>query len=838
MQGSIRVLCKSIRKQVFNLSYTSLQPQEDNLNSIIDVSKISKNLIAVSLISTVLVVLLGSRYLSDAHTEFNGATQLQRSVQPESLLFQISNNLDRERAAIQTTLIRSSAYFEDLGTIKEITSERNALFAQMRNAIVKYRTVASTRNQDLNRDKSIDLIFSELEDKLKRISASRFVIMGQTFRQVSQRDENVRMQQFDVYANLNETFNRLRKLIRTYPEKNHTDVIIAHEIKDAIWTINDSINQSSTLIASFLLKHQLTNDESLNTGNLSLRILQQHERAKNALAYLEVIEETNTVQDSTSTALSKLKKQYRSIFSVEASRLIQSSPSRELLNEKRSQWEDISKSTKSLVAELQNVALQNTLKRSELFKSRATRNLIFNAGLVALCMLMAFATFRISRKIQHQADHDELTNLPNRRFFNETLDTLFKNTDTGRDEKLVLMSLDLNGFKSINDNMGHGVGDELLIQVAQRLTLIDHSHMVIARVGGDEFSIAYKSESNEDPYHLACQLSDLFDRAFTIDDAVVTIDGSIGYSVYPTDASNIKELQKASDFAMFDAKKAGNKTIQAYDQEIAKEFENRVLIERDLLDALENNGFELYYQPQIALDTCYTSSVEALIRWNHPKRGMVAPDEFIGVAEETGLMPAIGQWVMNEACRQAAEWNNILKIPVRVAVNVSVHQISHPEFVQDVFNTIERHSLSAEHLEIEITESAVMKDIEWVIKSLNALKGYGIRIALDDFGTGYSSLSQIQELPLDTLKIDRSFIAKLGGEMKSVTATIASIAKIFDLETVAEGIETEDQLAEVNKLGIDIAQGYYYSKPVPRHEVMDSIATINRLASDNIRHSA
>ena len=234
-------------------------------------------------------------------------------------------------------------------------------------------------------------------------------------------------------------------------------------------------------------------------------------------------------------------------------------------------------------------------------------------------------------------------------------------------------------------------------------------------------------------------------------------------------------------------------------------------------------------------------SVEALIRWNHPKRGLISPVEFVGVAEECGLMPALGDWVLDEACRQSAEWNSKQNLSIRVAVNVSVHQITQIDFVENVLNAVKRHRLPTEFLELEITESVVMSDVDWIVNCLNTIKNQGIKIALDDFGTGYSSLSQLQSLPLDTLKIDRSFISRIDDDSvstRSITATIASIAEIYGLETVAEGIETAQQLAEVRRLGIDTAQGYYYSKPVMKDEVVRVIANINRLAEDTIRKAA
>ena len=394
----------------------------------------------------------------------------------------------------------------------------------------------------------------------------------------------------------------------------------------------------------------------------------------------------------------------------------------------------------------------------------------------------------------------------------------------------MLLTLDLNGFKSINDTMGHVVGDDLLKQVAQRLVDTLHDDMVLARMGGDEFAIAFNTSDSGKAEAYALELRDAFNESFRVEDGLVNIDTSVGYSLYPDDAKSVRELQITSDFAMFRAKQSGRKTIQAFDPELAAKFETRQALENDLVAAISENSLELHYQPQMNLKLNQADAVEALLRWNHPTRGMVPPAEFIGIAEDTGLMPSIGSWVINEACRQAAIWNIGDRRNIRIAVNISVHQLMQAEFTQEVIRTVQKHKIAPELSELEITESVVMTDINWIVSSLEKLKEFGFRIALDDFGTGYSSLSQLQKLPLDTLKIDRSFIMGLGSEpssMKSVTATIASIADIYGLETVAEGIETSEQLAEVRKLNIDVAQGYYYSKPVKPDQVIESIEAIN-----------
>ncbi len=801
----------------------------------IEISKISKNLIAVSLVSAALVFWLGARYISDAHLQFSGVTQLQRSVTPETTLFEIANNIDQERAEIQRILITSHEFLNEREQLRGLSRKTKELFSQVRDEIVHARTTVSDKIQHRYSEDAMESILDDLDDKFRRLSITRSVILGQTFRTPEDRDERVRMQMFDAYVNLTASFNKLRIGTHVYPDKNYIDVLVAHETKDAIWDLSDAINQSSTLLESFLLKYQNSGLDKINLENLALRIHQQHENAISALTHLEDMVGHKGNSALPAEVVSSLKIEYDEVFSQTAKRLLLANLRDADTAYSLTQWREISKAIKQNVQSLESVILANMLSEADKIQYSAAVRLLFNSFLVLLCMGMAYATFRISRTIQYQADHDDLTGLPNRRYFNAALEILLNRTDVSKNEKLVLMTLDLNGFKAINDTMGHVAGDYLLVQVAKRLEAQACDGLLIGRMGGDEFAVAYTSDNNDDPYAFACKFRALFDRAFPMEDGQVKVDTSVGYSTYPDDASSIKELQITSDFAMFSAKQSGIKTIQPYDREIASRFENRIVIEKDLACAIENGDLELYYQPQFDLNLNKVNAVEALIRWNHPTRGMVSPVEFIGVAEEIGLMPVIGQWVLNEACKQAAiwnasNWNSAAAIQIRVAVNVSVHQITQVEFVQQVIDTIERHGLSAGCLELEITESVVMADIDWIAKSLATLKDYGVRIALDDFGTGYSSLSQLQKLPLDTLKIDRSFIKTLDDgskNMKSVTANIASLAEIYGLETVAEGIETQGQLNEVRKLGIGVAQGYYYSKPITKDQVVDVIENIN-----------
>ena len=807
----------------------------------LNISKSSKNLIFVSFIFSGMVFWLGSHYLSDALTHFSSSLSLQRSVSPEKTLFEISKSLDHQRTAVQRILIESQNFSDDRGLLSDLSHSTKKLFDQVRSEIVPADSEHSSKLHHRYGKDSLETLLQEFDDSFKRMSITSSILVRQVYLPLAARDEGIRMKLFDAYSDLVKSVDEIRKTNHGLPDKDYIDVLSAHDKKNVIWELNESINQISTLLEGYLLLIQNSPDATMNKENLELRILQQHERAQQALSYLTQLTQNNDNAGISRDAVLEVSNQYNAVFRLETEKTLLINPHKINVAKSLASWKIVSKQTKDQVQQLVDAALSNTISTAESIRLRARMNFLSSLLIVLFCVVMGYVTYRIARRVQHQADFDQLTDLPNRRYFQDELESLFRKTNITRNEKLVLMTLDLNGFKAINDTLGHVAGDQLLKQVSERLRSVADDSKAIARMGGDEFAISYRFEQADQPYQFACKLREVFNAPFNLEDSLAEVDTSIGYSIYPDDASTVIELQKTSDFAMYNAKQSGRMAITAFNQEIANQFEKRTMIERDLPFAIENNELELYYQPQISLDYDEVYSVEALIRWNHPQRGLISPVEFVGIAEECGLMPALGDWVLNEACRQSAEWNNTQNLSIRVAVNVSVHQITQADFVENVLNAVKRHSLPTEFLELEITESVVMSDVDWIVKCLNRIKDHGIKIALDDFGTGYSSLNQLQALPLDTLKIDRSFISRIDDDSistRSITATIASIAEIYGLETVAEGIETAQQLSEVRRLGIDVAQGYYYSKPVMKDEVADVIANIDRLAEDTNRRAA
>jgi len=420
-----------------------------------------------------------------------------------------------------------------------------------------------------------------------------------------------------------------------------------------------------------------------------------------------------------------------------------------------------------------------------------------------------------------QAYHDSLTLLPNRALFEDRLGQLLVMSKR-QNSRVGVLFLDLDRFKHINDTLGHGAGDRLLKVVADRLTSCLRAEDTIARMGGDEFTILLPGiDHPEDAAKVAQKLLDALAMPVTIDDQELFVGGSIGISLFPEDGQDPQALLKHADVAMYRAKEQGGNGYYLFTQAMNKSALEHLIMENSLRKAIARNEFHLVYQPQIDLDTGEVTAVEALCRWRHPDLGVVQPAQFIPLAEETGIILQIGEWVLNEACRQTAEWVESGN-PLRVSVNISARQFAHPGLTEMVASILERHSLDPKWLDLELTESAIMKVPETSVELLRELRSLGVRLSLDDFGTGYSSLSYLRQFPFDTLKIDRAFVAGLVEDPvdAALVRAMVDLAQALKLEVVCEGVETDEQCRALQDLGCSIMQGYLFSAPITADRVM------------------
>jgi len=420
-------------------------------------------------------------------------------------------------------------------------------------------------------------------------------------------------------------------------------------------------------------------------------------------------------------------------------------------------------------------------------------------------------------RIAHMAHHDALTGLANRVLLRELLDAAL--TRVRRGQRLAVLYLDLDHFKSINDTLGHTIGDALLMAVADRLRGCLRETDTLARLGGDEFAILQTAiEQPTDAALLAQRLREAVTTPHDIDGHHILADVSIGISLAPNDGADAGQLLERADMAMYAAKSDGRGTFRYFEPEMNERAKARHAMTLDLHRALANDEFELHYQPLVNLERNEICSCEALLRWNHPERGMILPGEFIPVAEEAGLIAPIGEWALRTACAEAASWPD----GVTVAVNVSPAQFREQTLALTVVGALGASGISARRLAIEITEAVLMRNNDTTMATLHQLRDLGVQIVMDDFGTGYSSLSYLRSFPFDKIKIDRSFISDISsmGDANAIVQAAISIASNMNMTTTAEGVETEEQLATIRALGCTEMQGYLFSRPLRGAEII------------------
>lgn len=505
-------------------------------------------------------------------------------------------------------------------------------------------------------------------------------------------------------------------------------------------------------------------------------------------------------------------------------------------------FEDVAKSLPSFIQEsdgtfsVQNVELQifdkgywhgeiiGKRKNNDIYVKDIDLNPVYGKNEVLTHYVCVFSDITEKKKSEKElwtmANYDILTKLPNRAYFRETLESAILNS-TKANGLVALLFIDLDKFKQVNDTLGHDAGDELLNKVALLLSKSIRKKDTVARLGGDEFAIILEGvNSKENVKSIAKKIIAEFTKGITIQENTTGVGASIGISFYPNDAKSTELLVHCADTAMYSAKTTGGNLYHFYHPTMDDHVNRRNQIEQELIKALKENSLSLYYQPQLNINTGKVVSFEALSRWFHPELGFISPDEFIPIAEETGLIAELGLNVFNQACKQLKIWHQQGHSDIRMAINISPKQFLLTDIHIDIAHSIEYHKIDAKYLELELTESLIIEDPKKIISMLNTLKSIGVRLSIDDFGTGYSSLSYLSKFPLDLLKIDKSFVQQVSKDKRglALTKAIIGIAKSLDLEVIAEGVETVEQLNMLKKLGCDYIQGYYYSAAIPSKE--------------------
>jgi diguanylate cyclase (GGDEF)-like protein/PAS domain S-box-containing protein len=432
-------------------------------------------------------------------------------------------------------------------------------------------------------------------------------------------------------------------------------------------------------------------------------------------------------------------------------------------------------------------------------------------------------------RIAHMAHHDGLTNLPNRDFYQDRLRQALERSKGGN-KRVAVLCVDLDLFKNVNDAFGHPMGDRLLKAVAERLKAEVRGDNLVARLGGDEFAIVLASEVSPN------EVSDFSDRLirtlsarYDIDGSELVVGASIGIALSPGDGESCEELMRNADMALYRAKSDGAGVHRFFEREMDRQAQKRRDMERDLRSAFANGEFELHYQPLVDIAADQISGFESLLRWHHPEKGMISPADFIPVAEDIGLIVALGEWVLREACTEAAKW----PADIKIAVNLSPVQFRSRNLVQAVISALAHSGLSPLRLELEITESVFLAETEANLAILHQLRGLGVSISMDDFGTGYSSLSYLRSFPFDKIKIDRSFVKDLTerSDCVAIVRAISSLGRSLNITTTAEGVETVDQLDWLRAEGCNQVQGFLFSAARPAAEIEQLLFKFGQRAS-------
>ena len=425
------------------------------------------------------------------------------------------------------------------------------------------------------------------------------------------------------------------------------------------------------------------------------------------------------------------------------------------------------------------------------------------------------------REIHQLAYYDFLTKLPNRKLFQQELESYVKSSHFNK-KKFAVLFLDLDNFKWVNDSLGHQVGDKVLVKVSQMLTALISEDAIVSRLGGDEFVIITPFNDKLEISKLATAILESVSKTIFIDNIEINVGWSIGISIFPDNTDSATDLLKNADTAMYQAKESGKNNFRYFNDAMNSEAVKRLEIDTKLRHAIKNSKFTLNYQPKYSFDNNSIAGVEALIRWSDPELGFIPPDKFIPIAEESGYMKEIGTWVIKKALEDLKTVHENADTKVTMAINISPKQLDESDFYQSTKEIIEESGIDSKYIEFEITETAIMKDMDSVIALISKIKKLGVTISIDDFGTGYSSMSYLKKLPLDILKIDREFIIELENDedSNSIVEAIMALSKALKLTTVAEGVETIEQKEILSNLGCNLLQGYLYSKPLELNNLL------------------
>ena len=786
----------------------------------------NRSILFFSTLMVLLLFWLSISFLMQAFTARQDAQFLARYLQLDAVIRDTVTIVAEERAASHGLIDLNAEYSAEiaLGVPYERTNQSfDYLFGKLESVLANKNFSGQLTYQS----EHVHTLLDRLRKNVEVLSIQREAVIDDLNLPLDRRNKRLQLAVFDYYGHLISKLEELRQSFRYQPTRLSREVNTGTMISNAAWNLNLSHHLLSAVFEGYIMSGRTA------LGTAYERSLSMQRSVDTHWGQLKNINSYNNIDEELHTKAIELNNWFGNTYFPQVKRMTRAIGETSPAPYDHWEWRKLAQTLEKLTVDIFDRADRVSVQRIELEIRRANRNLMIDVLLVLLCMCLMAGALWIVQRIHFQANHDDLTRLCNRRKFRSQSEIILDEAKA-KGCNYVLVVLDLDNFKLVNDSLGQVNGDRLLQRIAQRLSDAVGKEAMVARTGGDEFSVLKRYDDAIPAFTTVRKMADAVNARFTIASQSVHISARIGYSLYPRDASNLEELRRAADLAIYNAGIRGAGTIESFNPSIATAFQERQSLKADLVKAIDRNEFELHYQPQVDLQSGLVDGLEALLRWNQPERGNVPPFQFIPVAEDAGLLPRIGRWVIEESARQMAEWRDTSGLQLRMSVNVSVHQFLHGDIVQIVRHALNAHFLDPADFEIEITESVAMAEMDRVLEKLQSLRQLGVRVALDDFGTGYSSLGYLQDLPLDTLKIDRSFITKLDegdSNQRVLLESIAHIARSLNFHTVAEGVETDAQLQQVEALGIETVQGYYFSKPLPADSVLSTVYEINAMHS-------
>lgn len=774
------------------------------------------------------------------------ATSLQISLELEEKLLELAKVISRKRTdnlrvfesyqSLEKHALTDSASAHPEATL---FSDTNKLLYQLhrsstaKNAASSDRSDLNLRMEFLQHDyiktqKRVNNLYLELSRESTELNPKS--ISRELYRQKHIQFESY-TRQIDELRNISDAIKSIYSIRKNLPE-----IVKTRKLRIDIWDLIERGSQIDTLVKSYisLLSVETSDPKILAEHSTQYKLLE--DQILRLSEQLPLSSRNLLLAENLENYPSELLQKYRNMHNWTTShyapaivKTLSNPAGYTTSNELLEQWGTINQKKLSLTDQLWTETNLYLTVAADARKSQANRHLGIDTALVIFGLLMTYWIILAIKTIKYQADYDELTALPNRRKYAGELEQYLSHAHAA-DSKVVLLALETQQFISLSDTLGQSVNDKILKALASSIKQLQSDSTVVAYLGVGKFAVVLYCDDAGHASVLADSVHKKMHSEIDIDGRVFQLDWNMGVSLYPDDANTVKELEIASDFALLHTRGNSTSHISFYDCELAEKLKYQLEIQSELKTAISNREFVLYFQPQFDLQRNCTDRVEALVRWNHPERGFMPPAEFLAIAEKSGFMPILGDWILNEAVRLAAQWNLQREQPITIAVNVSADQLGKPDFVSSVLQALVTHQLDSRYLEIEITESMLITDEQNITKTIQELRAIGLKIALDDFGTGYSSLSQLYCLELDIIKIDRSFVTRLNREhdqSRSIVSTIINIARTYNLEVVAEGAETEAHIQALRELEVDYVQGYYYSKPVSSSELFETLDRID-----------